>query len=132
MNFRRMLLMAALGLTASALSSHAVQVNVIDLFNLTGQGPQLITNSGGGNQHGQNKDPVFTIGVNGADLGGDLPRIIFQRIQFSSQPSDYSYLQLYKGTITKNQDPPAGSPIINGSNVSGANPPDFVIDFGAP
>jgi hypothetical protein len=127
MNFKRMLLTAALGLTASALSSYATQVNVIDVFNLTGQGPLLITNSGGGNQHQQSKDPVFAFNA------GDLPRIIFQRLQFSSQPSDYSYLQIYKGTVTKNQDPPAGSPIIAGSLVYGqAYPPDFVIDFGAP
>src|SRR5262249_23097942 len=39
----------------------------------------------------------------------------------------------YKGTVTKNQDPPAGSPEIYGSRAVGlANPPDFVIDFGAP
>src|SRR5262249_1510727 len=77
------------------------------------------------NQHQQAKDPVFA-------FNGDLPRIIFQRLQFSSQPSDYSYLQIYKGTVTKNQVPPTGSPIINGSTTSGANPPDFLIDFGAP
>jgi hypothetical protein len=127
MNLKRMLLTAALGLTASALSSYAAQVNVIDVFNLTGQGPLLITNSGGGNQHQQSKDPVFAFNA------GDLPRIIFQRLQFSSQPSDYSYLQIYKGTVTKNEDPPAGSPIIAGSLAYGpADPPDFVIDFGAP
>ena len=119
--------MAALGLTASALSSYATQVQVIDVFNLTHQGPLLITNSGGGNQHGQSKDPVFAFNA------GDLPRIIFQRSQFSSQSSDYSHLVIYKGTITKNQVPPNGSPEIIGSYVSGlANPPDFVIDFGAP
>jgi hypothetical protein len=136
MNLKRMLLMAALGLTASALSSYAAQVNVYDVFNLThqpssyltaGLGAQLISNSGGGNQHGQSKDPVFAFNA------GDLPRIIFQRLQFSSQASDYSYLTIYKGTITKNQNPPAGSPIIQGSLVYGpADPPDFVIDFGAP
>jgi hypothetical protein len=126
MNLKRMLLIAALGLTASALSSYATTVNVTDVFNLTGQGPQLITNSGGGNQHQQSKDPVFAFN------GGDLPRIIFQRLQFSSQPSDYSYLQIYKGTVTKNQVPPTGSPIIVGSTASAANPPDFLIDFGAP
>ena len=126
MNLKRIVLMAALGLTASALSSYATQVQVIDVFNLTHQGPLLITNSGGGNQHGQSKDPVFAFNT------GDLPRIIFQRSQFSTQPGDYSYLTIYQGTITKNQVPPAGSPIINGSTVSGvANPPDFVIDFGA-
>jgi len=31
-----MLLVAALGLTASALSSYATQTNVLDVFNLTG------------------------------------------------------------------------------------------------
>jgi hypothetical protein len=127
MSLKKMLLTAALGLTASALSSYATQVNVIDVFNLTGQGPLLIYNNGGGNQHQQSKDPVFAFNA------GDLPRIIFQRSQFSSQPSDYSYLQIYKGTVTKNQDPPAGSPIIVGSLAYGpADPPDFVIDFGAP
>jgi hypothetical protein len=118
-------LMAALGLTASALSSYATTVNVTDVFNLTGQGPQLISNNGGGNQHQQSKDPVFAFN------GGDLPRIIFQRLQFSSQPSDYSYLQIYKGTVTKNQVPPNGAPIIIGSSAVGPNPPDFLIDFGA-
>jgi hypothetical protein len=127
MNLKKMLLTAALGLTASALGSYAAQVNVVDVFNLTGQGPLLITNSGGGNQHQQSKDPVFAFNA------GNLPRIIFQRLQFSSQPSDYSYLQIYKGTVTKNQNPPAGSPIITGSLAYGpADPPDFVIDFGAP
>jgi hypothetical protein len=128
MNLKRMLTMAALGLTMSSLSSYAAQVNVIDVFNLTGQGPLLISNSGGGNQHQQSKDPVFAFNA------GDLPRIIFQRSQFSSQPSDYSYLTIYKGTVTKNQDPPAppASAEIYGSRAVGlANPPDFVIDFGA-
>ena len=121
-----MLLMAALGLTASALSSYATQVQVTDVLNLTDQGPLLISNSGGGNQHGQAQDPLFV-------LAGDLPRLLFQRSQFSSQSSDYSHLVIYKGTITKNQVPPNGSPEIIGSYVSGlANPPDFVIDFGAP
>jgi hypothetical protein len=119
--------MAVVGLIMSALSSRAAQVNVIDVFNLTGQGPALIQNSGGGNQHQQSKDPVF------AFLGGDLPRILFLRSQFSTSTSDYSYLQIYKGTITKNQNPPAGSPIIIGSTVYGGSvAPDFMIDFGAP
>jgi hypothetical protein len=129
MSLKKMLLTAALGLTASALSSYAAQVNVIDVFNLTGQGPLLITNSGGGNQHQQSKDPVFAFNA------GNLPRIIFQRLQFSNQPSDYSYLQIYKGYVIKNNNPPAVSPqapIIQGSTASGQNPPDFVIDFGAP
>ncbi len=110
-----------------ALNSYATTVNILDVFNLTGQGPQLIQNSGGGNQHQQSKDPVF------AFAGGDLPRIVFQRSGFSNQTSDYSYLAIYPGTVTKNQDPPAGSPIIIGSTVYGgaAVIPDFTIDFGA-
>jgi len=125
MNFRRMLLMAALGLTASALSSYATQVQVTDVLNLTDQGPLLISNSGGGNQHGQAQDPLFV-------LAGDLPRLLFQRSQFSSQPSDYSYLAIYQGTVQQNQPPPAGSTTLNGSTAVGHNPPDFLIDFGAP
>jgi hypothetical protein len=129
MNFTRMLLMAVLGLTSSAVSSYATQVNVIDVFNLTGQGPLLINNSGGGNQHQQSKDPIFAFNA------GDLPRIIFQRSQFSSQSSDYSYLTIYKGTVTQNQDPPPppASTEIYGSRAYGgpADPLDFVIDFGA-
>jgi hypothetical protein len=129
MNYKRMLLMAALGLTASALSSYATQVQVIDALNLTNQGPLLISNSGGGNQHGQAQDPLFV-------LAGDLPRLIFQRSQFSTQASDYSYLAIYQGTVQQNKPPPAGSTMLNGSNTLGsanpANPPDFVIDFGAP
>jgi len=126
MNLKRMLLMA-LGLTASALSSYATQVNVLDVFNLTGQGPLLINNSGGGNQHQQSTDPVFT-------FNGDLPRFTFQRSQFSSQPTDYSYLQIYQGGVIKNNNPPAVSPtapILQGSTQPGPNPPDFLIDFGA-
>ncbi len=122
-------MLSFLHLFCKALSSYATQVNVIDVFNLTGQGPLLISNSGGGNQHQQSKDPIFAFNA------GDLPRIIFQRSQFSSQLSDYSYLTIYKGTVTQNQDPPAppASAEIYGSRVVGlANPPDFVIDFGAP
>ena len=128
MNLKRTLLMAALGLTASTLSSYATQTNVLDVFNLTGQGPLLITNSGGGNQHQQSTDPVFA-------FNGDLPRFIFQRSQFSNQPTDYSYLQIYQGYVIKNQNPPPVSPtapIINGSTAVGPNPPDYLIDFGAP
>src|SRR6516162_8955022 len=128
MNLNRMLLVAALGLTASALSSYATQTNVLDVFNLTGQGPMLITNSGGGNQHQQSTDPVFS-------FYGDLPRFIFQRSRFSSQPSDYSYLQIYQGYVIKNQNPPPVSstaPILQGSTAVGPNPPDFLVDFGAP
>jgi hypothetical protein len=128
MNVKRMLLLAALGLTASALSSYATQVNVLDVFNLTGQGPLLINNSGGGNQHQQSTDPVFT-------FNGDLPRFTFQRYQFSSQPTDYSYLQIYQGGVIKNNNPPPVSstaPILQGSTAVGPNPPDFLIDFGAP
>ena len=113
MKFNTKLLMVALGLTMGALSLQATQVNILDVFNLTGQGPNLITNSGGGNQHGQSKDPVFTFAT------GDLPRLVFQRIGFSNSTSDYSYLQIYSGLVTKNQDPPAGSPIITGSTVFG-------------
>src|ERR1700747_2798555 len=129
MSLKKMLLTAALGLTASALSSYATQVNVIDVFNLTGQGPLLINNSGGGNQHQQSKDPIFAFNA------GDLPRIIFQRSQFSSQPPDYSYLTIYKVTVTQNQappPPPASTEIYGSRTVGLANPPDFVIDFGAP
>jgi hypothetical protein len=128
MNFKRMLFMAALGLTASAVSSYATQVNVLDVFNLTGQGPLLINNSGGGNQHQQSTDPVFT-------FHGDLPRFIFQRSQFSSQSTDYSYLQIYQGGVIKNNNPPPVSttaPILQGSTAVGPNPPDFLVDFGAP
>jgi hypothetical protein len=132
MNLKKMLLMVALGLTASALSSYATQVNVYDVLNLTGQltpipglGAQLISNSGGGNQHGQAQDPLFA-------FNGDLPRIIFQRMQFSSQPSDYSYLAIYQGQVLQNQPPPTGSTILNGSTAVGPNPPDFLIDLGAP
>jgi hypothetical protein len=128
MSLKRMLLMAALGLTASALSSYAAQVNVLDVFNLTGQGPMLITNSGGGNQHQQSTDPLFT-------FNGDLPRFTFQRSQFSSQPTDYSYLQIYQGYVIKNNNPPPVSPtapILQGSTAVGPNPADFLIDFGAP
>src|SRR5260370_2085402 len=127
MKLKQTLLMAALGLTMGALNSYATTVNILDVFNLTGQGPQLIQNSGGGNQHQQSKDPVF------AFAGGDLPRIVFQRSGFSNQTSDYSYLAIYPGTVTKNQDPPAGSPIIIGSTVYGgaAVIPDFTIYFGA-
>ena len=120
--------MAALGLTASALSSNATNVNVLDVFNLTGQGPLLINNSGGGNQHQQSTDPVFT-------FNGDLPRFTVQRSQFSSQSTDYSYLQIYQGGVIKNNNPPAVSPtapILQGSTQPGPNPPDFLIDFGAP
>ncbi len=118
--------MAALGLTMSALTSQATQVDIIDVLNLTGQGPSLITNSGGGNQHQQSKDPVFSF------AGGDLPRLNFLRTGFSNSPSDYSYLQIYAGLVTKNQDPPAGSPIIAGSTVfGGATIPVFTINFGA-
>jgi hypothetical protein len=120
--------MAALGLTASALSSYATQTNVLDVFNLTGQGPLLINNSGGGNQHQQSTDPVFS-------FYGDLPRFIFQRSQFSSQPTDYSYLQIYQGYVIKNQNPPPVSstaPILQGSTAVGPNPPDYLVDFGAP
>jgi hypothetical protein len=125
MSLKRMLFMAALGLTASALSSYATQVQVIDALNLTDQGPLLISNSGGGNQHGQAQDPLFV-------LAGDLPRLIFQRSQFSSQPSDYSYLAIYQGTVQQNQPPPPGSTTLNGSTAVGPNPPDFLIDFGTP
>jgi hypothetical protein len=125
MNLKRMLLMAALGLTASVLSSYATQVQVIDALNLTDQGPLLISNSGGGNQHGQAQDPLFV-------LSGDLPRLIFTRSQFSSQASDYSYLTIYQGTVIQNQPPPPGSTTLNGSTALGPNPPDFFIDFGAP
>ena len=127
MNLKRMLLMAALGLTASALSSYAVQVQVIDVFNLSGQGPQLFGNSGGGNQHGQSQNPLFA-------FNGDLPLLIFQRSSFNGT----SYLQLYQGPVTQNQAPPptgplpTGSMTIVGSTASVANPPDFVIDFRAP
>jgi hypothetical protein len=99
MSLKRMLLMAALGLTASALSSYATQTNVLDVLNLTGQGPLLISNSGGGNQRQQSTDPVFS-------FYGDLPRFIFQRSNYSSQPNDYSYLQIYQGYVIKNQHPP--------------------------
>jgi len=51
----------ALGLTASALSSYATTVQVIDALNLSGQGPLLISNSGGGNQHGQAQDSFIRI-----------------------------------------------------------------------
>jgi hypothetical protein len=128
MDLKRTLLMAALGLTASVLSSYATSVNAIDVFNLTGQGPLLINNSGGGNQHQQSTDPVFS-------FNGDLPRLIFQRQQFSSQPTDYSYLQIYQGYVIKNNNPPPVSstaPILNGSTAVGPNPPDFLVDFGAP
>ena len=128
MNLKRMLLMAALGVTASAPSSYATQTNVLDVFNLTGQGPMLITNSGGGNQHQQSTDPVFS-------FYGDLPRFIFQRSNYSSQPNDYSYLQIYQGYVIKNQNPPPVSstaPILQGSTAVGPNPPDFLVDFGAP
>src|SRR4029078_3274473 len=107
MNLKKMLLTTALGLTASALSSYAAQVNVIDVFNLTGQGPLLITNYGGGNQHQQSKDPVFAFNA------ANLPRIIFQRLQFSSQPSDYSYVQIYKGTIKKTYTTRAAPPRVS-------------------
>jgi hypothetical protein len=129
MNLERMLLMAALGLTASAVSSYATTVQVLDPLNFSGQGPLLISNSGGGNQHQQSTDPVFS-------FNGDLPRLIFQRAQMGSQPTDSSYLQIYQGGVIKNLNPPAVSPtapIIVGSTTSGvANPPDFLIDFGAP
>jgi hypothetical protein len=128
MNLKRMLLMAALGMTASALSSYATSVQVIDVLNFSDQGPLLISNSGGGNQHGQAQDPLFA-------FNGDLPRLDFQRSQFSTQTTDYSYLQIYAGTVIKNQNPPAVSPtapIIVGSTAPGPNPPDFFIDFGAP
>ena len=118
--------MAALGLTMTALTSRATQVDILDVFNLTGQGPSLIQNSGGGNQHGQSKDPIFSF------AGGDLPRLVFLRTGFSNSTADYSYLQIYSGPITKNQDPPANSPIIAGSTVyGGAAIPNFTIDFGA-
>jgi hypothetical protein len=126
MKLNQTLLTVSLGLTIGALSSYATTVNILDVFNLTGQGPDFITNAGGGNQHQQSKDPIFSF------AGGDLPRLVFQRGGFSNSTSDYSYLQIYSGPITKNQDPPAGSPIITGSTVfGGAVIPDFTIDFGA-
>ena len=112
MNFKKTVLLAALGLTANALSSYATQTDILDVFNSTGQGPLLIQNSGGGNQHQQSTDPVFSF------PGGDLPRFIFQRSNYSSQPNDYSYLQIYQGYVIKNQNPPpvsATAPILQGS-----------------
>ena len=118
--------LAAVSLIMSALSSYAATVTVTDVFNLTGQGPQLIQNSGGGNQHQQSQDPVFVF------KGADLPRIVFQRSGFSSQTSDYSYLVIYPGVVIKNQNPPLSAPIITGSTVyGGATIPDFTLDFGA-
>ena len=128
MNLKRLLLVAALGLTASALSSYATtNVNVIDVFNVTGQGPLLINNSGGGNQHQQSTDPVFA-------FNGDLPRLIFQR-SLSIQAPDFTYLQIYQGYVIKNQNPPDVSPtapMLQGSKWVGGAAPDFLIDFGDP
>ena len=129
MNFKKTVLLAALSLTANALSSYATQTDILDVFNNTGQGPLLIQNSGGGNQHQQSTDPVFSF------PGGDLPRFIFQRSNYSTQPSDYSYLQIYQGYVIKNLNPPPVSstaPILQGSTAVGPDPADFIVDFGAP
>jgi hypothetical protein len=119
MQLNKLLLMAALGLTMSALSSQAAQVTVLDVLNLTGVGPVLNTNAGGGNQHGGSTNPLFS-------FNGDLPRITVQRSSFGTAES---YLVIYQGTITKNQAPPVGSPVLAGSDVTLANPADFYIDF---
>jgi len=122
------ILIAALGMIGCVLNSQAAQVNILDIFNLTGVGgptTPLNTNSGGGNQHQQSKNPVFSF------AGATLPRMVFQRSQFNGQGN--SYLQIYKGTVTQNQAPPAGSPVLIGSDTEGladpSSPPDFLIDY---
>ena len=111
-----------------AVGAKAGQVNILDIFNLTGvggPGTPLNTNSGGGNQHQQSSNPVFSF------AGAELPRIVFQRSHFNSQGN--SYLQIYKGMVTKNQAPPAGSPVLIGSDTQAlanpSNPPDYLVDF---
>src|ERR1700730_4761192 len=113
--------MTALGLTIGALSSQASKVTILDVLNLTGVGPVLNTNAGGGNQHQGSTNPVFS-------FSADLPRITFQR---SNMPTSGSWLVIYQGAVTANQVPPTGSPILSGSSSLVASPADFEIDFGS-
>jgi hypothetical protein len=122
MKLNKLALMAVLGLTMSALSSHAAQVTVIDVLNLSGAGPILNTNSGGGNQHGGSTDPIFS-------YNGDFPRITFQRSNMGG--STESYIVIYPGLTIKNQAPPSSAITIADSDSTLANPPDLTIDFGS-
>jgi hypothetical protein len=78
----------------------------------------LNTNSGGGNQHQGNNNPVFSF--------NDLPIITVQR---SSMGTNGSYLVIYQGLVTLNQPSPSGAVALTGSNSMVANPADFYIDF---
>jgi hypothetical protein len=122
MKLNKLALMAVLGLTMSALSSYAAQVTVIDVLNLSGAGPVLNTNSGGGNQHVGSTNPIFS-------YNGDFPRITFQRSNMGGNTE--SYLVIYPGLTVKNQAPPSSAITIAGSDSTSANPPDLTIDFGS-
>jgi hypothetical protein len=105
-------LMAALGLTMSALSTQAAQVVITDLMN-----NQLNSNKGGGNQHPSSGNPVYD--------SPDVARITIQRTSFNGE----SYVVVWQGVVDKNQNPPANAVRVSGSDTTLSNPPNLDIDF---
>jgi hypothetical protein len=105
-------LMAALGLTMSALSTQAAQVVITDLMN-----NQLNSNKGGGNQHPGSGNPVYD--------SPDVARITIQRTSFNGE----SYVVVWQGVVDKNQNPPANAVRVSGSDTTLSNPPNLDIDF---
>ena len=123
--------MAALGLTMSAVSGYAASTTFLDglgmAYSLSGteyvpvDTSPLILNSGGGNQHQGNIDPVFS-------FLGDYPRLTIQRVNIGGVQS---YLVIYPGLVVKNQSPPANATVLVGSTTALSNPADFILELGS-